>query len=105
MVGFEVFDTRQQYYYDMSQAGASVKVGRRLKWPDDYFYIQGCSGTSITIFLDGAGVYPNGITHQYTLGATISRKNIDNPCSLQQVQMYVDDSFQAGFTARRSELL
>jgi outer membrane protein insertion porin family len=79
MVGFEVFDTRQQYYYDMSQAGASVKVGRRLRWPDDYFYIQGMFRFQYNDILDGAGVYPVGISHQYTLGATLSRKNIDNP--------------------------
>jgi outer membrane protein insertion porin family len=79
MVGFEVFDTRQQYYYDMSQAGASVKVGRRLRWPDDYFYIQGMFRYQYNDIIDGASVYPNGISHQYTVGATISRKNIDNP--------------------------
>lgn len=79
MVGFEIFDTRQQYYYDMSQAGASVKVGRRLRWPDDYFYIQGMFRYQYNDILDGAGVYPDGISHQYTVGATISRKNIDNP--------------------------
>ena len=79
MVGFEVFDTRQQYVYDMSQAGADVKVGRRLKWPDDYFYIQGMFRYQYNDILDGAGVYPDGITHQYTVGVTISRKNIDNP--------------------------
>jgi outer membrane protein insertion porin family len=79
MVGFEVFDTRQQYYYDMSQAGASVKVGRRLRWPDDYFYLQGMFRYQYNDILDGASVYPNGITHQYTVGVTLSRKNIDNP--------------------------
>jgi len=79
MVGFEVFDTRQQYYYDMSQAGASVKVGRRLRWPDDYFYLQGMFRYQYNDILDGASVYPDGITHQYTVGVTLSRKNIDNP--------------------------
>ena len=79
MVGFEVFDTRQQYFYDMSQAGADIKVGRRLKWPDDYFYIQGMLRYQYNDILDGAGVYPDGVTHQYTIGATLSRKNIDNP--------------------------
>ncbi|MDP1995037.1 MAG: POTRA domain-containing protein, partial [Ignavibacteria bacterium] len=41
LVGFDFFDTRQQYIYDLRQSGASVRVGRRLKWPDDYFYTQG----------------------------------------------------------------
>jgi outer membrane protein insertion porin family len=79
MLGFEVFDTRQQYVYDMSQAGADVKVGRRLRWPDDYFYIQGMLRYQYNDILDGAGVYPDGVSHQYTVGVTISRKNVDNP--------------------------
>ncbi len=79
LVGFEIFDTRQQYYYDMSQAGASVKVGRRLKWPDDYFYVQGLLRYQYNNVINGQQFYVQGITHQYTLGATISRKDIDNP--------------------------
>jgi outer membrane protein insertion porin family len=79
LVGFDIFDTRQEYVYDMSQAGADMKVGRRLKWPDDYFYIQGMLRYEYNDILDGAGVYSEGITHQYTAGVTISRKDIDNP--------------------------
>jgi outer membrane protein insertion porin family len=79
MVGVEVFDTRQEYVYDMSEAGADAKVGRRLRWPDDYFYIQGMLRYQYNDILDGAGVYSTGVTHQYTAGVTISRKNIDNP--------------------------
>jgi outer membrane protein insertion porin family len=79
LVGFQVFDTRQQYIYDMRQTGASVKVGRKLKWPDDYFYVQGQLTYQYNDVLNGAGVYIEGIYHQITLGATISRKDIDNP--------------------------
>ncbi len=79
LVGFDLFDTRQQYYYDMSQRGASVRVGRRLKWPDDYFYVQGMFRYQYNNILYGAGDYVQGVTHQYTIGATISRKDIDNP--------------------------
>ncbi len=79
LVGFDIFDTRQQYYYDMRQSGASVKVGRRLKWPDDYFYVQGMFRYQYNDVINGMGDYVEGITHQYTLGATISRRNIDNP--------------------------
>ena len=79
LVGFNLFDTRQQYYYDMRQSGASVKVGRRLKWPDDYFYVQGSFRYQYNNVINGQQFYVQGITHQYTLGATISRKDIDNP--------------------------
>lgn len=79
LVGFEVFDTRQQYYYDMSQAGGDVRVGRKLKWPDDYFYVQGMLRFQYNDILNGEGLYPEGKTRQFTLGTTISRRDIDNP--------------------------
>jgi len=79
LAGVELFDTRQQYIYDLSQAGATLKLGRRLKWPDDYFYIQGLFRYQYNDVLNGGGVYPVGISHQFTLGATISRRDIDNP--------------------------
>ena len=79
LAGIELFDTRQQYIYDLSQAGGTLKLGRRLKWPDDYFYIQGLFRYQYNDVLNGGGVYPVGISHQFTLGATISRRDIDNP--------------------------
>jgi len=57
LAGVELFDTRQQYIYDLSQAGATLKLGRRLKWPDDYFYIQGLFRYQYNDVLNGGGVY------------------------------------------------
>jgi outer membrane protein insertion porin family len=79
MVGVEVFDTRQQYIYDLRQTGATLRAGRRLKWPDDYFYLSGFFRYQYNNVLNGGGYYVEGLSHQYTLGATISRKDIDNP--------------------------
>jgi len=79
LIGFDLFDTRQQYIYDLSQTGASAKLGRRLKWPDDYFYIQGVLRYQHNNVLGGGGYYREGKTEQVTLGASISRRNVDNP--------------------------
>ena len=79
LVGADIFDTRQQYIYDMQQTGATVRVGRKLRWPDDYFYIQGLMKFQYNDVTNGGSYYATGKTRQYTLGATISRKNIDNP--------------------------
>lgn len=78
-VGVEVFDTRQQYYYDLRQSGITLRVGRRLKWPDDFFYVQGRLRYQYNNVIDGGNYYREGQTNQYTIGAMISRKNIDNP--------------------------
>jgi len=79
LVGFDFFDTRQQYIYDLRQSGASVRVGRRLKWPDDYFYIQGTFRYQSNNVINGGSYYREGKTQQFTLGASVSRKNVDNP--------------------------
>jgi outer membrane protein insertion porin family len=75
----ELFDTRQAYGYDLRQSGGTVRVGRRLKWPDDFFYIQGFFRFQYNNVLRGLSIIPEGLYRQYTLGGTISRKDIDNP--------------------------
>lgn len=77
--GIELFDTRQQYYYDLRQSGITLRVGRRLKWPDDFFYVQGRIRYQYNNVIDGGSYYREGKTNQYTIGALITRKNIDNP--------------------------
>lgn len=78
-IGVEVFDTRQQYVYDLRQTGATIRVGRKLRWPDDFFYIQGRVKYQYNNVLEGQGFYVEGRTNQYTLGGLIARKDIDNP--------------------------
>jgi len=78
-LGFQVFDTRQQYIYDLHYYGGTVTVGRRLKWPDDFFSVSGIFKYQNNDVLSGGGYYAEGKTEQFTLGATITRKNIDNP--------------------------
>ncbi|WP_337864708.1 outer membrane protein assembly factor BamA [Ignavibacterium sp.] len=78
-VGAEIFDTRQQYVYDLRQTGATIRVGRKLRWPDDFFYIQGRVKYQYNNVLEGQGFYVEGKTNQYTVGGLIARKDIDNP--------------------------
>lgn len=79
LVGFDLFDTRQRYVYDLRQSGITLKAGRKLTWPDDFFYVQGLLRFQYNDVIDGLGYYREGITRQYTFGATISRIDIDNP--------------------------
>ena len=78
-VGVDFFDTRQQYVYDLRQTGGTLRVGRRLKWPDDFFYLQGRFRYQYNNVLEGQRYYREGVTQQFTIGATLSRRNIDNP--------------------------
>ncbi len=79
LVGFDVFDTRQRYVYDLRQIGGTLKLGRRLTWPDNYFNITGFLRFNYNNVLDGNNFYREGLSRQFTLGATLSRNNIDNP--------------------------
>ncbi len=79
LIGFDVFDTRQRYVYDLRQTGGTVKLGRRLKWPDNYFYIQGLFRFQYNDVIDGRNFYAEGLSRQYTLGLTVSRTDLDNP--------------------------
>ncbi len=78
-LGFELFDTRQNYVYELQQSGFSVSTGRRLTWPDDFFYIQGLFRFQYNDVVNGGGYYPEGLSRQFTIGATITRTDIDNP--------------------------
>ncbi|MBF8248201.1 MAG: yaeT, partial [Bacteroidetes bacterium] len=37
LLGVNFSDTRTAYYYNVHSTGVSVRVGRRLRWPDDLF--------------------------------------------------------------------
>lgn len=78
-LGFDLFDTRQQYIYYLRQSGISLRAGRRLTWPDDRFYLQGLMRFQYNDVIDGRSYYAEGISRQYTAGLNISRNDIDNP--------------------------
>ena len=78
-LGFEVFDTRQRYVYDLRQSGGTVRIGRRLTWPDNYFYIQGSFKYQFNNIIDGRNFYTEGTNNQFTIGLTLTRTDIDNP--------------------------
>ena len=78
-VGFNIFDTKYNYGFNLRQTGAQVNFGRRFRWPDDYFrgdlsarFQRNDVGTS------GGTYFKEGITTEASLGFTISRINLDN---------------------------
>jgi outer membrane protein insertion porin family len=97
LIGFEVFDTRQAYIYDLRQSGGTMRVGRRLKWPDDFFYVQGLFRYQYNNVLEGQNFYAEGKTHQFTIGGTLSRRDIDNPIFPSQgSNLMLDGEFSGG---------
>jgi len=84
LFGFNVFDTRQQYYADLHYRGVSIRVGRRFKWPDLYFrgdwtvryqenwYYPYGSGSVYDYLYEGKST-------QFGVAQIISRNSTDSP--------------------------
>lgn len=80
-LGISLYDTRQVFVYDYQQTGLSLRIGRRLKWPDDYFRIDWTLRFQNNIMHDNSGVqfYKLGKTTQYSIAQVISRNSTDSP--------------------------
>jgi outer membrane protein insertion porin family len=77
--GVSLFDTRTVLGFDERRTGASVRLGRRLNWPDNYFRVDGSLSFQRYDVANGGGVYLEGNYSLYDLQGTISRSSIDNP--------------------------
>jgi outer membrane protein insertion porin family len=78
-LGFNIFDT-QNYFYNNQRTGASVNIGRRLRWPDDFFradwVLQGLNNRALTGTTTVNTIYAQGL--EFAVSQTISRISIDN---------------------------
>jgi outer membrane protein insertion porin family len=79
-VGFNIFDI----YYNFStlklqRQGFRLNIGRRVKWPDDYFRIDGSFQFQLNDISQQTGVnsqfYRPGKYNEITVGGSISRNN------------------------------
>lgn len=77
-LGFNVYDTRQRFGFDVRRTGAQVNVGRRFRFPDDYFRgdwsvgVERINSNTETLFSRA------GLNTAITLSQTISRTSLDN---------------------------
>ncbi|HEX9006082.1 MAG TPA: outer membrane protein assembly factor BamA [Bacteroidota bacterium] len=79
LFGVSLFDTRQIYTFDLQQTGGSIRVGRRFRWPDDYFRGDWILNGQRNDVRNGLGYYQEGVTSQVALTQIISRNSTDNP--------------------------
>jgi outer membrane protein insertion porin family len=81
LVGFQISDTRYNYGVEQRTTGISARVGRRFKWPDDFF--QGNWGVTFRKFdviSDPYGYYgKTGKFTQFGINQTITRNSKDSP--------------------------
>ncbi|MFA7360908.1 MAG: outer membrane protein assembly factor BamA [Candidatus Kapaibacterium sp.] len=79
LLGFNIFDSRTRYTYDVQETGAIVNIGRRFKWPDDFFRGDWAVKYQETNVLDGGGYYQTGRRNQFSLRQIISRSTVFDP--------------------------
>jgi outer membrane protein insertion porin family len=81
MLGFNIFDTQQNLNFQSRQTGIQGSIGRRFRWPDDYF--RGDWSVRAQRNNVGAGLGVNrffrvGNFFETTFTQTISRISLDN---------------------------
>ncbi len=79
-LGFNLYDQRIIYSpIDLRRTGFGLNVGRRLRWPDDYFRVDG--GVRIQRNNVGSGYssyYRPGVSTEFAIVGSISRISLDN---------------------------
>ncbi|HUL45346.1 MAG TPA: outer membrane protein assembly factor BamA [Bacteroidota bacterium] len=80
-LGVSLYDTRQIYIADYEQTGVSVRIGKRLNWPDNYFRIDWSARVQRNDVIDNGGIqlYDLGLSTQVAVTQTISRNSTDSP--------------------------
>ncbi|HEX2786336.1 MAG TPA: outer membrane protein assembly factor BamA [Ignavibacteria bacterium] len=80
LLGINLYDTRQNYSgIDIRETGTSLNIGRRFKWPDDYFRGDWTLKYQKTDTKSGGGYYEVGVRDQFSLRQTISRSTVFDP--------------------------
>lgn len=76
-LGVNLYRTRQRYTYDLEQIGGQLNIGRRLRWPDDYFRVDGSLRIQ-SLNNRGAQRFAEGLSSEISLGSSVSRVSVDN---------------------------
>jgi outer membrane protein insertion porin family len=77
-VGFNIFDTQQNFNFVMRRTGGQINLGRRFRWPDDYF--RGDWSLAFERIISNTSTFFSraGTQTALTISQTISRMSFDN---------------------------
>ncbi len=78
-LGFQVYASSSAYIYTSEQEGASLSIGRRFKWPDDFFRADWTISALRSDITSGGGIYSTGIHDETAVQQVISRTSTDDP--------------------------
>lgn len=79
-IGFNIFDTKYNYIWNFRQTGIAINLGRRFKWPDDYFRADwGLRIKENNVDeQSGSSYYRPGKYTEITISQTLSRTSLNN---------------------------
>lgn len=79
-VGFNLFYSWINYYYNLRRAGGTINFGRRFRWPDDYFRGDWSIRLQENLVEGDAGYYyRTGLNTEITVSQAFSRISYDSP--------------------------
>jgi outer membrane protein insertion porin family len=80
-LGVSIYDTRQKFGWDLQQTGISVRLGRRLTWPDNYSRADWTVKFQKNDIRNNGGslLYDEGQSNQLSVTQTLSRNSTDSP--------------------------
>lgn len=77
--GVSAYYSTSNYFYQYNRLGASVSVGRRLRWPDDYFRVDATLRAEKTDVKSGGGIYVPGKHDETSIQFVLTRNSTDDP--------------------------
>ncbi|HZK76559.1 MAG TPA: outer membrane protein assembly factor BamA [Candidatus Kapabacteria bacterium] len=78
-LGFQLYTTSSTYIYTSTQSGATISLGRRFRWPDDFFRGDLSLSALHSNITNGGGIYATGTHDETAIQGVISRTSTDNP--------------------------
>ncbi len=79
LLGASIYSVHYAYQYTVDRTGATLTLGRRLKWPDDFFSIKWTLLGQHSDITQGGGIYLPGRHDEVSFEQSISRMSTDNP--------------------------
>lgn len=79
LLGFSIYNSRYSYLYSIDRTGAAISIGRRFRWPDDFFRGDWRLNGQTSNIRQGGGIYTPGKHDELSLQQIISRNSTDDP--------------------------
>ena len=77
-VGFNAYDIHYRYSYQLRQTGIALNLGRRFRFPDEYFRGDWQLVVQRNNQQSSQGLYRHGVTTEFSLQQTLSRLSFNS---------------------------